>query len=257
MILGDARRFIDSDPSLEDKIKAYVQKLIESQYQRLGWNVIDGESSHDTKLRATILGLGVYSGHPAIKAKALELFEAYKQDDSVVDSELRGIIFSAAVRYEAEDAFEYLLALEESTSNPNLKQELLGSLSGTKSTEKGAMLLGRLKDSDKVRQHDVDHWLVLLMRSRENQKQAWDWMRTEWPWIESTYGGDKSYDYFPRYAASALNTPQTAAEFREFFMPMIDQPALKLNITLGMEELNSRIAWIERDLTSVQKFFAD
>jgi aminopeptidase N len=255
LIISDSRRFIDSDPSLEDDIKKYIRGLIEEQYQRLGWEPEANESNHDTKLRATILGLGIYSEHEAIKAKALELFEAYKQDENVVDSELRGIVFTAAVRHEAPDAFDYLLKLEETTSNPNLKQELLGALSATRSTDKGAMLLSRLKDSDKVRQHDIDHWLVLLMRSRYNQAQAWDWMRKEWPWIEEIFGGDKSYDYFPRYAASALNTPERVQEYKDFFTPMIDQPSLKLNITLGIEELDSRIAWIERDLPSIQDFF--
>jgi aminopeptidase N len=255
LVLADARRFIDSDPALEGKIKAKIRTLIETQYQRLGWERKTNEPSHDTKLRATILGLGSYSEHPLIKAKALELFEAYKQDENVVDSELRAILFVSAVRYDAPGAFDYLLKLEETTSNPNLKQELLSALSATRSTERGALLLGRLKDSAKVRQHDVDHWLVMLMRNRENQSQAWDWMRNEWPWIEDKFGSDKSYDYFPRYAASALNTRQRTEEFKEFFLPKADQPALKLNVTLGMEELESRITWIERDLQAVQAFF--
>lgn len=255
LVVADSRRFVDSDPALEDKIKAYLRVLVEKQYQRLGWEPLANESNHDTKLRGTILGLGTYAEHPAIKAKGLELYEAYKQDETVIDSELRGIIFTAAVRFEAAGAFEYLLQLEESTTNPNLKQELLGALSATTSTEKGALLLGRLKDSTKVRPHDVDHWLVLLMRSRYNQAQAWNWMRNEWPWIDKTFGSDKSYDYFPRYAASALNTPSRAQEYKDFFLPKIDEPGLKLNITLGVEELDSRIAWIQRDLEAVQDFF--
>jgi len=255
LVVADSRRFIDSDPELEDKIKAYLRVLIEKQYQRLGWEPKADESNHDTKLRGTILGLGVYSEYPAIKDKALELFEAYKQDGKVVDSELRGIVFTAAVRFEATDAFDYLLKLEESTNNPNLKQEILGALTATRAPEKGAFLLSRLKDKSKVRQHDVDHWLVLLMRSRYHQALAWDWLRSEWPWIEETYGSDKSYDYFPRYAASALNTPSRVQEYKDFFLPMIGQPSLKLNITLGIEELDSRIAWIQRDLAAVQDFF--
>lgn len=255
LVLADARRFIDSDRSLEDKIKAHIRTLIESQYQRLGWDQQANETSQDTKLRATILGLGTYAEHPAIKAHALELFDAYKQNENVVSSELRGIIFATAIRYAAPGAFEYLLKLEESTNNPTLKQELLGALSATRSTKEGTRLLGRLKDSDKVRQHDVDHWLVLLMRNRENQAQAWQWLRDEWPWIEKTFGGDKSYDSFPRYAASALNTRQRLDEYRQFFEPKADQPALALNINLGIEELESRIVWVERDLARVQDFF--
>lgn len=254
-VVADARRFVDADPTLEDSIKLLIRTLIEDEYQRLGWQEIAGEDSQDTKQRATILGLGAYAEHPEIKAEALRLFEAYKTDTTVISSELRGIIFVSAVRYDAPGAFDYLLTLEQTTSNPDLKQELLGSLASTRSEADGKRLLDRLKDPKKVRLHDVDHWLVLLMRNRHCQAQAWQWLRDNWQWIKTTFAGDKSYDTFPRYAAGSFNTRQRLEEYRDFFGPMIDQPLLARNITMGIEELENRIAWIERDLSDLQAFF--
>ncbi len=254
-VVGDVRRFVDADPSMEDSIKALIRQLIEEEYQRLGWQELPDEASQDTKQRATILGLGTYAEHPEIKAEALRLFEAYKTDTTIVSSELRGIVFTSAVRYKATGAFDYLLKLEETTSNPDLKQELLGSLSASHSEADGARLLARLKDPKKVRLHDVDHWLVLLMRNRHNQAQAWQWLRDNWQWIKSTFAGDKSYDTFPRYAAGSFNSRQRLDEYRQFFGPMAEEPLLARNITMGIEELENRIAWIERDLTDLQQFF--
>jgi aminopeptidase N len=254
LTIGDARRFVDSDEDLEEPIKALIRNLIEPQYQRLGWEQQPDEPSQDTKLRAGIIGLGAFAEHPEIKARVLEMFEAYKADADSVNSELRGIVFTSAVRYKAEGAFDYLLELEEKTSNPNLKQELLGSLSSTRSTEDGARLLARIKDPKKVRLHDVDHWLVLLMRSRYNQEQAWQWLRDNWDWIAKTFEGDKSYDTFPRYAASSFNTRQRLDEYREFFGPMADIPVLSRNIAMGIEELESRVTWVERDLAPLQDY---
>lgn len=61
MIIGETRRFIDQDENLEEKIKALIRGLIQKQYDRLGWNEIEGEPAADQKLRATIIGLGSYS----------------------------------------------------------------------------------------------------------------------------------------------------------------------------------------------------
>ncbi len=255
LVLADVRRFIDAEPQLEDHIKSQIRSLITTQYERLGWDEREGESAQDTKLRGTILGLGAYAEHPEIKQQALDLFAAYRKDSSVVSSELRGIIFTCAVRYGEEADFDYLLKLESETSDPTIKQELLAALSSTRDTLKGALLLARLKDPKAVRPHDVDHWLVYLMRSRYNQEQSWQWLRDEWPWIEKQFGGDKSYDSFPRYAASAFNTRQRLDEYRAFFSPMVDQPLLTRNITMGIEELENRIDWIERDLTKVNDFY--
>ncbi|MDB5186071.1 MAG: putative Aminopeptidase [Candidatus Saccharibacteria bacterium] len=253
VVLGDARRFIDLDPEIEDKIKALIRTLIQSQFERLGWEEKENEPSQDTKLRATIIAYGVYAEHDAILKKALELFEAYKQDADNVPSELRAVIFGAAIRNDVDGAFEYLLNLEETTQNVDLKQELVGALTLVKDEDKIELLLSRLKDINKVRLHDLDHWLVNLLRSRYGRRKAWDWLRANWKWIEKTFEGDKSYDYFPRYAASAFNTREYLEEYKEFFEPMKEQPTLARNIIMGIEELENRVQWLERDLKAVQE----
>lgn len=255
LLLADTRRFIDLNEELETSVKAFIRSLIAKQYERLGWNESSGEPAEDTKLRGLVIGLGVYAEHPEILAHALELFEKYKGNPDIVSSELRSILFGAAVRHQAPGAFEYLLNLEEKTANPDLKQELLGALATTKLPEQATVLLSRVKDSSKVRQHDVDAWIISLMRNRFVRRMAWDWLRDNWGWIEETFKGDKSYDNFPRYAASAFNTQQLLNEYKTFFEPMKHVPALTRNIELGIEELDSRVVWLTRDLASVQQFF--
>ncbi|HSW66690.1 MAG TPA: M1 family metallopeptidase, partial [Bacillota bacterium] len=216
MILGEARRFVDDDPSLEDRIKASMRRLVEKQYARLGWEERSGESSQDVMLRATILALGAYAEQPEIVTRGLELFDAYKQDPKQVPGQIRGVVFGIAVRNAHPGAFDYLLELDATTAAPEVKQDIMGSLSATKSADEAAQLLSRLKDGDKVRQQDVDHWLILLMRNRNARPQAWQWLQDNWPWIEETFRKDSSYDYFPRYAASAFNTRTLLEEYRAF-----------------------------------------
>jgi aminopeptidase N len=255
LVIADARRFIDADPKLEDSIKALIRQLITPQFKRLGWEDQPDEPSQDTKLRATIIGLGVYAEHPDILAHALELFTAYQSDPTSVPPELRSIVFGAAVRNHAPNAFEYLLGLEEKTQQADLKQDMMAALTLAKEPDEIKTLLSRLKDPQKVRQHDVDHWLASLLRSRFGRPQAWPWLRENWGWIEQTFAADKSYDYFPRYAASAFNTRELLQEYKTFFGPKKTQPALSRNIVMGIEELETRVEWVERDLPSVQHYF--
>lgn len=255
LIIADVRRFIDTEPALEENIQAMIRTLIDAQYQRLGWEEKPGESTQDTKLRATIISLGVYAKHPAILNEALRLFTAYTSNPDVVSSELRAIVFGAAVRNEVEGAFAYLLDLEETSPKVDIKLDAMGALTLVRSADHVEILLGRLKDITKVRLHDLDRWLVNLMRNRHARTLAWKWLREEWPWIEKTFAGDKSYDYFPRYAASVFNTRTLMEEFIAFFEPMKDQPALTRNVIMGIEELENRITWIERDLQEVLNYF--
>jgi aminopeptidase N len=256
LVIADARRFIDADESLEASIKALIRDLIDKEYQRLGWDIIPGEPSQDTKLRGTIISLGAYSEHPAILSRALELFEAYKHDQQAVHSELRSIVFGAAIRNDVPGAFEYLLELDENTNNVDLKQEILGTVTLVKDQERAALLLERIKDSNKVRLQDVDHWLVCLLRNRSIREQAWQWLQDNWGWLEQTFAEDKSYDYLPRYAASAFSTQKLLDEYTAFFGPKQDQPALARNIAMGIEEIKNRVTWLDRDVAAVRGYFS-
>ena len=253
LTIADCRRFIDINESLETPLKALTSRLVEPQYERLGWKELPNESVEDTKLRAIILALGVYGEHAQILPEALKLFERYKKDAAAVPSELRDIVFAAAVRHNTLGAFDYLLDLEQHTQNADLKMELTGALTVTKSAAHGKRLLARIKDATQVRQQDIERWVAFLLRNRYTQQLAWDWLRTEWPWLEKTFQGDKSYDGFPRYAASAFNTQTRLKEYAQFFDPKRSQTALARNIAMGVEELTTRVIWLERDVQAIAK----
>jgi aminopeptidase N len=255
LIIADCRRFVDIERSLETPVKGLVRKLITAQYARLGWKEKSNESSHDTKLRATIIGLGVYAEYPDILAEALKRFEQYKTNPEKVPNELRSIVFGAAVRQQAKGAFDYLLDLIEHSNDVHIKDDITSALTVTQSHEAANSLLARLKDADKVRAQDVDFWLVYLLRNRHTREVTWNWLRNNWDWIEKTFAGDQTYDNYPRYVAGAFSTPESLAEYKAFFEPKQTQTALARNITLGIEEIANRAAWLQRDLASMQTFF--
>jgi len=254
-ILGEARRFIDQDTTLDDRIKSFVGKLVASQYERLGWDTTKGEPAADTKLRALILGLNTYAENEATLAKANELFAAYQQDPASVPAELRGLVFLVPVKQGNDAAFTYLINLHDTTQNGELKGDICDALTSTRDPQKAKQLLARLTNPKLIKPQDVDRWLVYLLRNRYTRATAWDWLVNNWQWLEDTFQNDKSYDYLPRYAASCVNTREYQQKFRDLFESKQDQTLLKRNIQLGLEEIENRVTWLERDLASVQQFF--
>ncbi|HVS58944.1 MAG TPA: M1 family metallopeptidase [Candidatus Saccharimonadales bacterium] len=255
LIVGETKRFIDLDEKIEDAIKRLVRKLITHEYERLGWEEKPDEPASDQKLRATIIALGAYGEHSAIIKKAIELFESYKKDQAAIPAELRSIVFGVSVKEGTAGAFDYLVKLHDSTSNSDLKGDVSAALTITRSADEAQQLLGRLKDAKLIKPQDMDRWLVYLLRNRYVRDVAWSWMTDNWSWIEETFKNDKSYDYFPRYAASMCNTKEWADKYKAFFEPKLGQVVLKRNIEVGLEEITNRVTWLERDLPSVQQFF--
>ncbi len=260
LILGETRRFIDSSndtQKFEDNIKIFIRGIIARQYNRLGWDELPGESAADQKLRACIISLGAYAEEPAIVEEALKRFENYKRDPNSLSSEIRAVVFGVPIKQGSTEAFEYLIELHDKTSNSGLKTDISGALTATRIDKNATRLLERIKNPKIIKPQDADRWLVYLMRNRYVRDTAWNFMVAEWPWIEETYKNDKSYDYMPRYAAAACNSREWIRKYKQFFEPKLDQVVLKRNILIGIEEIENRVNWLERDQESVQSFFRD
>lgn len=250
LALGELKKFVQDDEVAEKQLRALSGRVARGQYERLGWEAKPGEPENDTKLRAGILGLMVYSEDPEVLARATEIYTS--NNLSELDPELRTLIISAVVRYGDEPTvIDSLLSTYVSTSSAELQQDIAYGITSTKNPSVITRLLKQLTDSEIVRSQDVARWFVYLIRNRDSRTQTWQWMRDNWDWIEKTFGGDKSFDDYPRYAASGLSTREQLAEYRAFFTPLQDIPALKRVIAMGASEIEGRVELIERDKADV------
>jgi len=250
--LNELKKFVENDEKLENKLRAFAGSLAEAQFQRLGWTPVDGESESDTKLRSIIVGLMLYSERPDILEQAQEIYVTTPLE--ALDPNLRVNIIATAVRYATDQVIiDDLLEEHQKTSSSELKEDIAAAITATRSPEVIERIFGLLKDPEIVRPQDFMRWYVSLLRNRYARVATWRWGRDNWTWMEETFGGDKSYDSFPRYVAICLMTPDQLEEYKAFFIPLSDQVALKRNIELGILELGSKIDHIARDQAAVQR----
>ncbi|MFI5212754.1 MAG: ERAP1-like C-terminal domain-containing protein, partial [Candidatus Saccharimonadales bacterium] len=225
--------------------------IAESEYKRLGWSAIEGEADTDTKLRSTILSMTLYGEAQPVIDTALALYHDTPLDQ--LDPELRPLIISTAVRHSGDDGiFDNLLAAHTASSSAELQQDIAAGLTATKNLERIGQILELLQDESVIRPQDAARWFAWTLRNRDGRQPAWQWLQQNWPWIVKTFGGDKSYDDFARYTASGLTTRQQLDEFRAFFAPMQQEPALARVITIGISEIEARVELIERDSAGVR-----
>ncbi|MDQ5932460.1 MAG: aminopeptidase [Patescibacteria group bacterium] len=251
LTLGELKKFVETDKEAETKLRYLSKQIANKQYDRLGWNLRENEPETDTKLRATILGMTLYGEDEAAIAQAKSLFSSGIEN---LDPELRGLIIATTVRHaETSDLIDSLIQLYRDTSSSDLQMDICSGLTSTRNPGTVQRLLAMLKESSVVRSQDVFRWFVYLIRGRESRTATWQWMKDNWQWIESTYSGDKSFDDFPRYAATGLVTSEELADYKAFFLPMQDIPALKRVIHLGVSEITARVQLIEEDQAEVIK----
>lgn len=248
--LTELRKFVDDNDAARDSLKKISGEFARATFEELGWDEKYGESDDDRERRTTALSLMMYSEDKEVLNEAKTRFDNNKLED--LPTELRALIISANVRhFETPKIIENLFATYKNTPSNDLQNDIAIGLTSTKNPETAEKILANIKDSNTIRPQDASRWFVYLIRNRESRQIAWNWLKENWAWVEDTFGEDKSYDDFIRYAATALLTTDELNDFQQFFEPMENIPALARTIKLGITEISARVELIKRDKEAV------
>ena len=248
--LTELRKFVDDNDAARDSLKKISGEFARATFEELGWDEKAGESDDDRERRTTALSLMMYSEDEEVLNEAKTRFDNNKLKD--LPTEIRALIISVNVRhFETPEMIENLFATYKNTPSNDLQNDVAIGLTSTKNPETAEKILANIKDSNIIRPQDASRWFVYLIRTRESRQIAWNWLKENWAWVEDTFGEDKSYDDFIRYAATALLTTNELNDFRQFFEPMENIPALTRTIKLGITEISARVELIKRDKEAV------
>ena len=248
--LAELRKFVDDNDAARDSLKRISGEFARATFEELDWDEKDGESDDDRERRTTVLSLMMYSEDKEVLDEAKTRFDSNKLED--LPTEIRALIISTNVRhFETPEMIENLFAAYKNTPSNDLQNDIAIGLTSTKNPKTAEKILANIKNSNIIRPQDASRWFVYLIRTRESRQIAWNWLKENWAWVEGTFGEDKSYDDFIRYAATALLTPNELDDFRQFFEPMENIPALARTIKLGITEISARAELIERDKANV------
>ena len=248
--LTELRKFVDDNDAARDSLKKISGEFAHATFKELDWDEKAGESDDDRERRTTALSLMIYSEDKEVLNEAKTRFDSNKLED--LPTEIRALIISANVRhFETTEMIDNLFAAYKNTPSNDLQNDIAIGLTSTKNPETAEKILANIKDSNIIRPQDASRWFVYLIRTRESRQIAWNWLKENWAWVEEKFGDDKSYDDFIRYAATALLTTDELNDFRQFFEPMENIPALARTIKLGITEISARVELIERDKEAV------
>lgn len=249
-LIGELRKFVDDDDSARSRLKKISADFARPTLKQLGWDERDGESDDDRERRSTALGLMIYSEDKATIEEAKRRFDS--TDLEKLPAETRSLIISANIRHnETSHLIDKLLQIYATTPSNDLQLDIALGLTASKNPATVKKLLSEIEKSEIIRPQDASRWFIYLMRNREARSQTWQWLQDNWAWIEKTFGGDKSYDDFLRYAASALLTRAELDDFAVFTAPLRTEPALTRTIDMGITEISARVELIERDKAAV------
>jgi aminopeptidase N len=253
-IIAGVRTLIGKDEAAEENLNNQLRPAVESLVRELGWGGQPDDSSHTQKLRALSISLGAAAKHQAIIDEGLKRFKAFKKPADL-PPDIRQAVYFIGVRYGSETDFDKLVKLYTTLNSAEEKDEVAAELTATRQPELIERCLQMITGPN-VRAQDVPTWFAWLMRNRYATEPTWRWLGDNWKWVESKYSTDKSYDRFPRYAAMAFSYPQQLVDYKRFFVPKSDI-GLERAIKLGIEEIEGRIEWRQKNEQAVKDWLAN
>ncbi|HET7320380.1 MAG TPA: M1 family metallopeptidase [Candidatus Saccharimonadales bacterium] len=253
LAIAEARRLVENDPS-EDKLDALIAKLTMPLVTKLGWDDAPNDTAQTLRLRGLVLSMAAGAKVQSVLDEGLKRFATFSKPSDLSPT-IRGVVFFIGGRYGSDADFQKLLKQHEENTNADERDELASGLTSTKKQEHYSQLLAMLT-GDEIRRQDLMHWWVWLLRNRYSKQAAWEWLVDKWGWIEKEFAGDKSYGFYARYAGSIYSREEELKKFTDFFTPKKDVIALARDITLGEQEITSRVAWRKRNEQAVKDWLS-
>jgi hypothetical protein len=252
--IGEARKLVETDDASDEKLDAMIQELVLKIAEDLGWDDKPDDTAQILRLRGLVIAVAAGSKAPGIIKEGLRRYGAFKKPSDLSPS-TRGAVYFVGARHGSDADFKKLLDLHESIQNADEKEEIANGLTATKEPKHYKQLFDLLT-TDSIRRQDLMHWFAWLLRNRYSRAAAWEWMAGHWQWIEQEFSAEKTYSYFPRFAGSVYSKPEELKQFKAFFKPLRSVVALSRDITLAEQEINSRIAWRQRNEAAVKGWLA-
>ncbi len=245
-------RSVMDDEDLRENMKPYVQKLVATQVDRLGWEERASESHFDTLLRPLVLGMASTADAPDVIAEAKARFAKMQKPEDITP-DLRSVVYCVNARLGNEHTFDKLLAMYNQTNSSEERVTIATALTCFKQPELIARALA-LITTETVRLQDVGYWIAYSFGNRYAKQQTWDWMVANWQWLNEHLGKDLSFYRMPNYAARAFSDAKFLPTYKAFFAS-VSCPGLERSIAQGVETIEWQAAWKQRDLKLIKNFF--
>ena len=246
VIIGQLKIFFDTDSDEEKKFKKFVGALVAKKLSEVGLTTRKDDDENIIRLRSILIGLDYYA---ETKQNLQELAGMYNANYKELDSEIRDDILDAKIYLEPAMLDEYLEAYKK-TVDPDIKYDLLFAMTLPKDENKLERMVGLLEREDVVKPQDQLYLFIYLYRNPYAKGMTWWWLTKNWDYVKKMMG-DKSLDSYPRYTANVIRTDEDYQAWREFFLPMAEDPALERAIRIGEKEIEARLKLIAKDKKAV------
>ena len=257
-IANSLKMFVKPGSAEESQLRFFFDQLSQAQVTRLGWLPKDGESNDDQLTRPYILNAALYARNKAAMTAAHQIFTDNRDHLANLSADVRGLVIKNEVQnYGSSELFDQLIKAYQDTADASYKTDIRGALPQTTDPALIKQIVRLYENASVIKPQDLRAWYRGVLANNAGQQAAWDWLRTDWQWLNDTVGGDMEFATFITVTAGVFHTPERLAEFKDFFEPKINTPGLTREIKMDIKVIESKVDLIEKERAAVNKAVAD
>lgn len=248
-IINDLKIFFPSETEEEDIYRNFLRHIIYGRVREVGLRSQSDDSSDEKRLRNILVVVARFARDEEIIQR---LADQYQDDLSQIDAELRGNILMAEMYLHESEVFSKLLQKYINETDPEIKDDILGTLAAAREEKNVDKLLELLEQPEIVRPQDHYFLYIYMLRNPRARNRAINWLYAHWDYIRKM-NGDKNLEYYPSGTANYINTEAAAEQYNKFFEPKKSDPALKRSIEMAQVNISARLGLIAAESGAVQQ----
>jgi puromycin-sensitive aminopeptidase len=243
---------IVKDEDWYSSFETFARNIFKKKGTAFGWDPKANESHLDSLLRVLLIAdLAFFKDKDTIH-EGQQRFAKFLKDQSAVVADLRGTLYSIAIRNGGKAEYEQVLEIFRKSDLNEEKNRCLKSLGTATDVE----LLKRTLDfalSSEVRSQDVFYVLNTVATNPLSVRLTWEWFKQNFEDIKKRYEGGFIIGRIVKISISGFVKEKDAAEVEEFFKqhPL---PNAQRSISQGLETLRLNAKWLERDRENIKKW---
>lgn len=250
-VIGQAKVFADGGSQLEKDLKAFVKTLSDDSYQRLGLDKTASDSVSDELMRPTVIAAALFGKNEAMKKDAHARYASTTSIEALAADGRTQVLQNELANFNSQEVFDEMVKAYVDTSNASLKRDLRAALVTTPDAGQLETLVSYFMDADVIKQQDLRDWFGGVLANDKGKDMAWDFVTTNWGWLEDRLGGDMSFSSYITVMSRTLKSQAQLDAFNAFFTPKEDQPGIAREIVVDRIVIENRVKLVETQQATV------
>lgn len=243
-IINNLRTIVAEDKLGLDSLNQLAGELATAKLNQIGLSPQANESISHYRLRNILVDLAVEARSPKVINDLNALFQTNLEQ---IDADLRPNIIAAKLLSSENNGqlINQLFSEYKATTNPDLKDDIMAGLTYCTKENELEAIVKHLDNRETIKPQDIIMWYAGIIRQKIGRDRAWLWLQNSFTNLIDLFKASGDYGDFVRITASVFSTTKQLDEFQGFFTPHQDDPTLKREIKVGVEQISSKAKLVE------------